>query len=100
MRMMEPMGRKRNLNSRRLTIAPYRGGFNGPSVKLWKIDLQNLTDKSNLNIMVYHYPSTMRKWNRVENLIFLYIAKNQQGKPIRSYETMFDLMGNIRTKID
>ena len=92
------MGKKRYPNSRRLMIAADGGGSNGSRVRLWKIELQKFADESHLDITVCHFPPGMSKWNKIEHRMFSYITINWRGKPLRSYETIIELIGNTRTK--
>jgi hypothetical protein len=92
------MGRKRYPDSKNIMIAADGGGSNGSRVKLWKIELQKFADESGLNITVCHFPPGMSKWNKIEHWMFSYITINWRGKPLRSYETIIELIGNTRTK--
>jgi Rhodopirellula transposase. len=92
------MGRKRYPDAHRLMIAADGGGSNGSRVKLWKIELQKFADEFHLDITVCHYPPGMSKWNKIEHRMFSYITINWRGKPLRSYETIIELIGNTTTK--
>lgn len=85
-------------DAKRLMIAADGGGSNGSRVILWKIELQKLADETGLDITVCHFPPGMSKWNRIEHRMFSYITMNWRGKPLRSYETIIELVGNTRTK--
>ena len=85
-------------DAKRLMIAADGGGSNGSRVRLWKIELQKLADETGLDITVCHFPPGMSKWNRIEHRMFSYITMNWRGKPLRSYETIIELIGNTRTK--
>lgn len=97
-RWWDLLGKKRYPNSRRLMIAADGGGSNGSRVKLWKIELQKFADESHLDITVCHFPPGMSKWNKIEHRMFSYITINWRGKPLTSYETIIELIGNTRTK--
>lgn len=92
------MGKKRYPDSRKLMIAADGGGSNGSRVKLWKIELQKFADETGMDITVCHFPPGMSKWNKIEHRMFSYITMNWRGKPLRSYETIIELIGNTRTK--
>ena len=92
------MGRKRYPDAKKLMIAADGGGSNGSRVKLWKIELQKFADEFHLDITVCHYPPGMSKWNKIEHRMFSYITINWRGKPLRSYETIIELIGNTTTK--
>ena len=90
--------KKRYPHATKLMIAADGGGSNGSRVKLWKIELQKLADETGLYITVCHFPPGMSKWNKIEHRMFSYITMNWRGKPLRSYETIIELIGNTRTK--
>ena len=92
------MGKKRYPDAKNLMIAADGGGSNGSRVRLWKIELQKFADESKLDITVCHFPPGMSKWNKIEHRMFSYITINWRGKPLRSYETIIELIGNTRTK--
>ena len=92
------LGKKRYPDSTRLMIAADGGGSNGSRVRLWKIELQKFADESHLDITVCHFPPGMSKWNKIEHRMFSYITINWRGKPLRTYETIIELIGNTRTE--
>jgi hypothetical protein len=63
---------------------------------VWKVRLQALADELNLRIRVCHFPPGTSKWNKIEHL-FCHITQNWRGKPLRTFETIVDLIGHIRT---
>ena len=91
------LGRKRYPDSGKIMIAADGGGSNGSRVKLWKSELQRFADESGLDVTVCHFPPGMSKWNKIEHRMFSYITINWRGKPLRSYETIIELIGNTRT---
>lgn len=92
------LGKKRYLQAGKLLITADGGGSNGSRVKLWKVELQKFADQSGLDIAVCHFPPGMSKWNKIEHRMFSYITMNWRGKPLRSYKTIIELIGNTRTK--
>ncbi len=46
---------------------------------------------------VGHFPPGTSKWNRIEHRLFCHITQNRRGKPLRTFETVVDLIGNTRT---
>ncbi|MFC1482532.1 ISAzo13 family transposase, partial [Myxococcota bacterium] len=65
--------------------------------RVWKAKLQELSDELNMIIHVSHFPPGTSKWNKIEHRLFCYITKNWRGKPLRTFETVVDLIGNTRT---
>ena len=53
---LEVMGRARYPDMKQLTITADGGGSNGLRVRLFKIELQKLTDETGLILQVCHYP--------------------------------------------
>ena len=37
------------------------------------------------------------KWNKIEHRLFCHITQNWRGKPLRTFETIVNLIGNTRT---
>ena len=88
------MGMKRYPGARELFITADAGGSNGYRSRVWKAELQRLADKTSLTIHVSHFPPGTSKWNKVEHRLFSFITMNWRGKPLRTYETVVNLIGN------
>ena len=80
-----------------LLITADCGGSNGYRVKLWKVELQKLSDELQLKIHVRHFPPGTSKWNKIEHRLFSYISKNWQGQPLITRETVVNLIANTKT---
>ena len=91
------MGRRRYPNAKQLFITADAGGSNGYRARAWKVELQKFADDSRLRIRVSHFPPGTSKWNKVEHRLFCHITQNWRGKPLRSFETIVDLIGNTKT---
>jgi Rhodopirellula transposase DDE domain len=64
-RWLDAMGHKRYPKARALTITADGGGSNGTRVRLWKVELQKLADRTGLVLHVHHYPpGTSRRVGR------------------------------------
>ena len=70
------------------------GGSNGYRSRVWKAELQRLADKIGISIHVSHFPPGTSKWNKIEHRLFSFITINWRGRPLRSYETVVNLIGN------
>lgn len=81
----------------KLLITADGGGSNGSRVRLWKKEIQNLADETNMNISVCHFPPGTSKWNKIEHKLFSYISLNWRGKPLTSYEVVVNLIGSTTT---
>jgi len=73
------------------------GGSNGYRVRLWKVELQKLSDELKLPITVCHLPPGTSKWNKIEHRLFSFITINWRGKPLRSYRTIVQLIAATTT---
>ena len=62
---LERIGQARYPKAGELTITADCGGSNGSRVRLWKVELQKLADKTGLTIKVRHYPPGTSKWNKI-----------------------------------
>lgn len=102
------VGSKRYPDATELFITADAGGSNGYRSRVWKAELQRLADKHRLAIHVSHFPPGTSKWNKVEHRLFSFISINWRGRPLRTYETVVNLIGNttnrgglvVRAKLD
>jgi hypothetical protein len=88
------VGAKRYPDARDLFITADAGGSNGYRARVWKAELQRLADTLGLSIHVCHFPPGTSKWNKIEHRMFSFITMNWRGKPLRSYETVVNLIAN------
>jgi hypothetical protein len=84
-------------NIKYIVITADCGGSNGYRTRLWKYELQKLTNYIGANIIVCHYPPGISKWNKIEYRLFSYISSNWRGKPLKDYETVVNLISNTTT---
>ena len=92
------LGKPRYPNATRLTITADCGGSNGPTVKLWKRELQRLANETGLKITIAHLPPGTSKWNRIEHRLFAFITMNWRGKPLVSHQVIVQLIGATTTE--
>src|SRR5678816_3761008 len=92
------MGKKRHPTAKRLMITADGGGSNGYRVRLWKVELQKLADELKLPITVCHLPPGTSKWNKIEHRLFSFISINWRGRPLRTYETVINLISNTTNR--
>jgi len=92
------MGSKRYPKSKKLLIFADAGGSNGYRSRLWKKEVQKLSNKENLEITVCHFPPGTSKWNKIEHRLFSFISINWRGKPLLSYEVIINLIASTKTK--
>lgn len=92
------MGQKEYGNAKQLLITADAGGSNGARVRLWKVELQKLSDETGLRISVCHFPPGTSKWNKIEHRMFCHISENWRGRPLVSHEVIVNLIVNTTTK--
>jgi len=91
------MGRRAYPGADALYITADAGGSNGYRSRAWKAALQRLADTLRLPIHVSHFPPGTSKWNKVEHRLFCHITQNWRGRPLRTFETVVELIGHTRT---
>ncbi len=89
---------KRYRHAREIFITADAGGSNGYRSHVWKYELQRMADKLGLVIHVCHFPPGTSKWNKVEHRLFSFISVNWRGRPLRSYETVVNLISNTTNR--
>jgi len=94
----DSMGKRAYPDAHSLFITADAGGSNGYRSRVWKHELQKFADDTNLCIRVSHFPPGTSKWNKIEHRLFCHITKNWRGKPLRTFETVVELIGSTRTK--
>ena len=91
------MGRAAYPHATALLITADAGGSNGYRSRTWKQELQGLADDLRLPIHVSHFPPGTSKWNKIEHRLFCHITENWRGRPLRTFQTVVDLIGHTRT---
>lgn len=92
------MGKRAYPDATALFITADAGGSNGYRSRVWKHELQKFADEVNIRIQVSHFPPGTSKWNKIEHRLFCHITQNWRGKPLRTFETVVELIGNTRTE--
>jgi transposase len=93
----EQLGRERYPDAHTLTITADSGGSNNPSTRLWRCELQRLSDTTGLRIRVCHFPPGTSKWNKIEHRMFSFMSLNWRGKPLESLEVIINLIAATTT---
>jgi transposase len=91
------MGRLAHPTAKNLYIIADAGGSNGYRARAWKVELQEFADEFRLAVSVSHFPPGTSKWNKVEHRLFCHITVNWRGKPLRTFETVVQLISRVRT---
>ena len=92
------VGAKRYPEAREIFITADAGGSNSYRSHVWKHQLQRVADKLDMSIHVSHFPPGTSKWNKVEHRLFSFISINWRGRPLRTYETVINLIGNTTNR--
>jgi hypothetical protein len=90
-------GRRAYPNAEALFITADAGGSHGSRARAWKTELQHVADTLHLCIHVSHFPPGTSKWNKLEHRLFCHITQNWRGTPLRTFETVVELIGHTRT---
>lgn len=93
----EEMGKGQYPNSNKLLIHADAGGSNGHRNKLWKTELQNFANQTQLEVSVCHFPPGTSKWNKIEHRLFAQISKNWRGRPLETYQIIVNLIAGTKT---
>jgi hypothetical protein len=91
------MGQSRYPKATRLLVTADGGGSNGHRVRLWKVELQALANTLPMPITVCHLPPGTSKWNKIEHRLFSFLTINWRGKPLRSFQTIVQLIAATTT---
>lgn len=97
-RWWQTIGRKLYPTQTELLITSDGGGSNGVKNRLWKKELQHLSNETGLSITVNHLPPATSKWNKIEHRLFSFISINWRAKPLTSLETIIELLNHTTTK--
>ena len=97
LRWWRKMGHPVYPSARQLMITADAGGSNGPRVRLWKWEMQQLANRTGLSITVCHFPPGTSKWNKIEHRLFSYISTNWRGQPLINLATIVSLIASTRT---
>jgi len=97
LRWWRKMGHPIYPRAQELLITADAGGSNGPRVRLWKWELQQLSNRTGLSITVCHMPPGTSKWNKIEHRLFSYISTNWRGQPLLSLAAIVSLIASTRT---
>ncbi len=92
------MGKLDYPNIDKIMLTSDCGGSNNYKSRLWKYELQKLSDELQIEITVCHFPPGTSKWNKIEHRLFSYITANWRGKPLLDLQTVVELIGNTTTK--
>jgi hypothetical protein len=96
-RWWKAVGKVLYARTQELLITSDGGGSNGVRNRLWKKELQQLSNETGLAITVAHLPPATSKWNKIEHRLFSYISINWRARPLISLETIIELLSRTTT---
>ena len=88
----------RYAGAKRLLIMADGGDSNGSRNRLWKVELQKLSNELGIEICVCHFPPGTSKWNKIEHRLFSHISMNWRGRPLTSLQVIVNLIGSTTSK--
>jgi hypothetical protein len=94
----EKMGCQAYPAASHLMITADSGGSNSARSRLWKVELQEMANRTGLTITVCHFPPGTSKWNKIEHRMFSFITKNWRGRPLVDRATIVNLIGATSTR--
>lgn len=92
------MGYQRYPKATELLITADGGGSNGHRTRLWKREIQKLSNELGISIHVCHFPPGTSKWNKIEHQMFSFISRNWRSRPLENVGTIINLIANTTTK--
>jgi transposase len=92
------MGKRLYPDANELLITADSGGSNASRNKLWKVKLQEFSNRSGLKVTVCHLPPGTSKWNKIEHRLFCHITQNWRAHPLLSHQVMVNLIANTTTR--
>lgn len=96
-RWWEKIGKERYSCAPALLITSDSGGCNASRSHLWKMALQELAERLQMDIYMCHLPPGTSKWNKIEHRMFCHITQNWRGKPLISHEVIVNLIAATTT---
>lgn len=93
----ENVGRINYPNARRILILADGGGSNSSRHYIFKQDLQELSNNTELIIRMAHYPPYTSKYNPIEHRVFCHITRACQGVVFKSIEIVNELINKTTT---
>jgi len=88
------MGCQRYPDATDLLIIADGGGSNGHRIRLWKREIQKLSNELGISVHVCHFPPGTSKWNKIEHQMFSFISRNWRGRPLESVGMIINLIAN------
>lgn len=88
---LQRYARKQGVYPARILLLCDGGGANGSRNRLFKVNLQRLSNQTGIQIRVAHYPPYCSKYNPVEHQFFSHISRFWQGVKLESIKQVRQL---------
>jgi hypothetical protein len=92
------LGRRRHPAARRLLTTADSGGGNSSRNRLWRAELQGLSDEAGPEREVRHFPPGTSEWNEIGHRLSCHVTRNWRGRPLETYGIVVDLIGPTTTE--
>jgi transposase len=92
------MGKPVYEDAQELLICADGGGSNSHRSRLWKVELQRLSNELGIKITACHFPPGTSKWNKIEHRLFSHITMNWRGRPLVSHDVVVNLVSSTKTR--
>ena len=90
--------KKKYQGAKKILLLCDGGGSNSCLHHVVKEQLNKLSKKIQIEIVVAHYPAYCSKWNPIEHKVFCHITRSWQGVVLDSYDIVKELAENTKTK--
>jgi hypothetical protein len=92
------MGKARYPHATKLLVCADAGGSNGYWVRAWKVELAKLAKETGSRSRSATTRPAPRSGTTSLHRMFCHITMNWRGRPLASYRTIVQLIGNTTTK--
>jgi hypothetical protein len=94
----EIRGRLNYHTAKRLLILADGGGSNSSKNRRFRQELQELSDRTGLEIRMAHYPPYTSKWNPIEHRLFCHVSRAWKGMVFNDVSEMLLPAMRVTTK--
>jgi hypothetical protein len=91
-------GIKEYSSAKKILILCDAGGANSYRHNIFKMELQNLSNKIGMILQIAHYPPYASKWNPIEHRVFPHVTRSMEGVPINTVEEAKEIIKSTKTK--
>lgn len=74
------------------------GGANSWRINVFKFELQKLSNKINIKIIICHYPPYASKWNPIEHRVFPHVTRAMEGVMLETHKQVQGLIEKTHIK--